>query len=95
MFTLTPCRSKFYRVKGCQTQGEIARALSCPVTDDVFDGAIICVSANPYERYVVGVGEDYGTIAKKFNLTEDCLRQANGNVRLFPACAIFLPLGQK
>lgn len=91
MFTLTLCRSKYYKVKRGQTKNDISNTFSCPVIGDVFEGALIKISPYPYQKYTVKIGEDYGEIAHRFGVEEFALRSLNGDKKLFPASRVFVP----
>lgn len=91
MFTLTLCRSKYYKVKRGQTKKDISNTFLCPVIGDVFEGALVEISPYPYKKYTVKVGEDYSDIARCFGVEECALRTLNGDKTLFPASRVFVP----
>lgn len=89
MFTLILDKSKFYKVKSCQSGREIEKLFSIPV-GEVFVGKIITLG-DEYQTYVVKPLETYADIAEKFQVDERLLRERNSDRILYPTAKIFIP----
>ena len=81
-------RRQYYRVKRGQSAREIEKTLECPA-NDCFSGAII--STENCTLYTVQPFETYASIASKYSLNGEKLKEFNGNRPLYPSCRIFIP----
>lgn len=81
-------RSKYYRIKSGQTAREVEKVLCTPV-NNCFGGAIIALidckvhTVQPFETYI--------SIAQRYSVEEEVLKDFNGNRPLYPTCKIFIP----
>ena len=90
MFTLVTDRSKFYRVKRGQSAQDLEKVFEIPVIGSVFSGRIIEVGDTPYRRYTAEVGDTYRSVALKFGVDENLVREANGGKPVYPTKKIFV-----
>lgn len=81
-------RSKFYRVKSGQSAREIEKVLCVPV-NNCYEGAIINVL--DCSLYTVQPFETYASIAQRYGMEEEQLKEFNGARPLYPTCKIFIP----
>lgn len=81
-------QSPFYRVKRGQTAAEVEKVLHCPA-GEVFAGAVIHVVS--CKEYRVQPFESYCTLAKKFGIGEEELKEFNYSRVLYPSCKIYVP----
>lgn len=91
MITLVKDKSRFYRVKRGQDCCEIEARLSVPVSGAVFAGRIIETPSTPFKVYSACVGDTYRTVALKFGVEEQALKDINGGKVVYPTCKLFVP----
>lgn len=81
-------RNKFYRVKSGQTVREVEKILGVPL-NNCYGGAIINVQ--DCSTHTVQPFETYASIAKRYGIEEELLKEFNGARPLYPTCKIFIP----
>lgn len=91
MYELKLARPRLYRVKRGQTSREIYDAFCCPVPEDAEEGDIILLPQGRYVQYRAGVGESYASIAAKFGMAEEELKELNGGRAVYPTCRVLVP----
>jgi LysM repeat protein len=91
MFTLILARCGYVRVREGVNSKDIERVYLCNVQANAKVGDIIKIPKEPKKIYFAQVGETYFTIAKKFGIEEQALRQENGDKIVYPTCKIYLP----
>ena len=94
MFTLVTDRSKFYRVKRGQNAREIESVFEIPVNRPAFSGAILEIGDYFYTSYIADLGESYESIAEKFGVDAEILKEVNGKKPIYPTRKIFVPYKQ-
>lgn len=82
-------KSKFYRVKSGQTVREVEKVLGVPL-NNCYEGAII--ELTDCSMHTVQPFETYASIAHKYGIEEQLLKEFNGERPLYPTCKIFIPL---
>lgn len=89
MFTLTPDRPPYIRIREGATAAQIRALFACPVPEKIFTGSIVAIPPVPCEIYVARVGDSYASIAEKLCADEESLRSLNGNSPVYPSKKIF------
>ncbi len=91
MYILCSDRGRYYRVKQNQTAREVERWLLTPVNCCVFAGEIIEVSKTRLKIYSAQAGDSYLSIAEKFNIEVERLKELNGGRAVYPTAKILVP----
>lgn len=81
-------KSKFYRIKRGQSHAEVERELSLPVKNS-FAGAVI--PSVTCSEYAVLPFETYASLALKFGVEEEKLKNFNFGRMLYPSRVIYIP----
>lgn len=89
MFTLVTDRSRFFRVKRGQSDRDIENTLSVPARG-AFVGAILSCKGE-YILYVAGPVDSYKSVAEKFGVSGEELKNINGYRTVYPTCRLFIP----
>ncbi len=90
MFSLEMERGKFVRLRGNADRGTVERLYSCPVNSDVYDGAIVCLTAVRGYCFAL-VGDDYEKIALREGVDLTELKKVNADLPVYPTRKIWLP----
>lgn len=93
MFTLVTERGRYFRVKRGQSSAEIFKELQIPVNDAVFAGEILAVPQTGFSVYRACVGDTYKSVALKFGVDCETLKNLNACRPVYPTCKIFVPKG--
>ncbi len=91
MFTLITDRSRYFKVKRNQSAGDVESTFGTPVNGECFSGRIIKLGKESYIKVTASVGDTYQSIAKRYGVSEDKLREINSSKPVYPTCKIFVP----
>lgn len=91
MFTLITDRSRYFKVKRNQSAGDVENTFDTPVNGECFSGRIIKLSRERLIKATATVGDTYATLAKKYGVSEEKLKEINSSKPVYPTCKIFVP----
>lgn len=94
MFKLETEKSRFFRIRRGLEKADVEIMLECPVPGETFCGRIIECGGD-YRVYVARPGDNYRSLAVRFGVTEEELKNLNSGKIIYPTCRIFAPLKQQ
>ncbi len=91
MYKLQLENVRFHRVSAGQDEELVRKTFSSPVVGSVFEGAVVVLAGEGCTVCRARVGDDYASVARRFGLSEERLRAANGGKILYPTCPVCIP----
>lgn len=91
MFTLITDKSRYFKIKRNQSAGDVENMFGTPVNGECFSGRIIKLSKEKLICVTATVGDTYSSIAKKYGVSEEKLKEINRLKPVYPTCKIFVP----
>lgn len=91
MFTLITDKSRYFKVKRNQSAGDVESMFGVPVNGECFSGRIIKLRSESFVTVTANVGDTYSSIAKRYGVSEEKLREINFSKPVYPTCKIFVP----
>lgn len=90
MFSLKLERGRYLRVRAGTEKCDVVSTFHCPVTGEIFCGAIIPLGDEKRYCYAL-VGDTYAKIAAREGVGEAELKKLNGDRPVYPAARVWLP----
>lgn len=89
MFRLVTERGKYLRIRANVTKNDVTATFSMPV-GELFCGKILELTS-PKQVYRAMVGDTYESIATKFGVSVDELKELNSDSAVYPTKAVWIP----
>jgi spore germination protein YaaH len=91
MTKLELCKSPFIRVRKGQTKQEIGKMYGVFVEKAVWEGCLIVNNASEFFAYEVQPNDTYQSLAQKFLVDAERLKEVNDNCFLYPTAVVLIP----